>query len=157
MPYISEHCDHGFRNWLPAAGEVSNLARNYTIALRSRTHDTAASNAYVRDADRITAWSGRRAELRRRFDRYAEEWVAQTAHMSMLSKRILHPSYQRIIGLGSKALPLILNRLVSQPDHWFWALRSISGEDPVRPEDVGRFNAMRDAWIEWGRNRGLVR
>lgn len=98
-----------------------------------------------------------RANLRQRFDRYADEWRAQTAHTSVVARRIMHPSYQKIIGLGREALPLILDRLSSQPDHWFWALRSISDEDPVRPEDVGRFDAMRDAWIEWGRDRGLLR
>ena len=156
MPYVSERCDHGLGSWLPPAEEVSHLAHNYTIVHRNRMHHTAPANAYAYYADRVTARVDRRAESRRRFETYAEEWMTRTAHLSVLSKRVMHPSYQRIIGLGSAALPLILNQLLSQPDHWFWALRSISGEDPVRPEDVGKFDAMRDAWVEWGRNRGLI-
>jgi len=152
----SLHCDHG-SNWLPPADDVSNLARNYATMLPGRAHGAAAGNAYVPDAAaRFAAGADRRTELRRRFERYADEWRARTAHLSVLSQRVMHPSYQRIIGLGPEALPLIIERLVVQPDHWFWALSSISGEDPARPEDAGRFDAMRKAWIDWGRKRGLL-
>jgi hypothetical protein len=157
MSYVAERCVHRRGRWLPRTDAGSDLARNYTIMLRNRAHDAAAGNAYIDDAARLTPRADQRANLRQRFDRYADEWRAQTAHTSVLARRIMHPSYQKIIGLGREALPLILDRLSSQPDHWFWALRSISDEDPVRPEDVGRFDAMRDAWIEWGRDRGLVR
>lgn len=158
MPYVSGHCDHGLSSWFPRREETSNLARNYTIALRSHIRDTTtSSNAYMSYATRPAARTSRRAEIKKRFERYADDWKFQTAHESVMSRRVFHPSYLRIIGLGQEALPLILHRLSSQPDHWFWALQSISGEDPVRPEDAGRFDAMRDAWIAWGRNRGLVR
>lgn len=150
------YCDHG-SNWLPPADDVSNLARNYATMLPGRAHGAAAGNAYIPDAAaRFAARADHRTELRRRFERYADEWRARTAHLSVLSQRVMHPSYQRIIGLGPEALPLIIERLVVQPDHWFWALSSISGEDPARPEDAGRFDAMRKAWIDWGQKRGLL-
>lgn len=97
-------------------------------------------------------------DLRQRFEKYADEWRAQTAHFSVLSQRIMHPSYQMIIGLGPDALPLIIERLLTRPDHWFWALRSIAGEDedPVRREDVGKFAVMRAVWLHWGQRRGLI-
>ena len=157
MPYVVEHCDHARDKWLPPAEETPNLARDYTIALRGRRLGTTARGSYLRYRTRAAARIDPQAELRRLFNSYAEEWTTQTAHLSVLSQRIMHPSYQRIIGLGAQALPLIIERLMAHPDHWFWALSSISGEDPVRPEDAGRFGAMRDTWIDWGRGRGLVR
>jgi hypothetical protein len=39
--------------------------------------------------------------------------------------------------------------------HWFWALKAIAGVDPVAPEDRGRVEAMREAWLRWGREQGL--
>ena len=156
MPYVAEHCNHSRGRWFPVVEETSNLAHDYTVALRCRMRDTVAIGTYARHEDRPTR-TDHRAQLRQRFKRYADEWTAQTAHLSVLSQRVMHPSYQRIIGLGADALPLIIERLSTQPDHWFWALSSISGEDPVRPEDVGRFGVMRDTWIDWGRDRGLVR
>lgn len=152
-PYVSGQCGHGPGSWLPPADESSNLARDYAVKLWSRRLDAAE---YVHSPARVTASAGDRSELRRCFEKHADEWKTRTAHLSTLSQRIMHPSYQRIIGLGRDALPLIIERLSTHPDHWFWALRSISGEDPVRREDEGRFGAMRDAWIRWGRNRGLV-
>ena len=91
-----------------------------------------------------------------RFNDLAEEWASETAHHSMMSSIVLHKCYQEIIGMGRDVLPLILNRLAAEPNHWFWALRAISGEDPVPATDVGRFAAMRDAWLQWGRHRGLI-
>ena len=91
-----------------------------------------------------------------RFNDLAEKWASETAHHSLMSSIVLHKGYQEIIGLGRDALPLILRRLSTEPNHWFWALRAISGEDPVPADDVGNFDAMRKAWLQWARDRGLV-
>ncbi len=56
--------------------------------------------------------------------------------------------------MGVVAIPLILRDLRQQPDHWFWALRSITGENPIQPKDRGRVVKMAEAWLEWGRQRG---
>ena len=95
-------------------------------------------------------------DLEGRFNDLAEKWASETAHHSMMSSIVLHGSYQEIIGLGRDVLPLVLKRLSVQPNHWFWALRMISGEDPVPACDVGKIDAMRDAWLAWGRERDLV-
>ena len=55
--------------------------------------------------------------------------------------------------MGPTALPLILERLDSKGGHWFWALQHISGEDPISPEDAGNYEKMREAWLQWGRER----
>jgi hypothetical protein len=68
----------------------------------------------------------------------------------------MHPAYQEIIGMGRDALPLILFELERKVDHWFWALRSITGIDPVRPEHRGDLNAMAADWIRWGSNQGIL-
>lgn len=44
----------------------------------------------------------------------------------------MHPAYQRIIGLGPEVAPLLLRELERQPDHWFWALKALTGADPRR-------------------------
>jgi hypothetical protein len=45
-----------------------------------------------------------------------------------------HPAYQRIIEMGQPVMPLIFRELEREPDHWFWALQSITGENPVKLE-----------------------
>jgi hypothetical protein len=67
-----------------------------------------------------------------------------------------HPSYQRIIGLGKPVLGLLLEEIKARPDHWFWALQAITGEDPVPENEKGDLAKMSSRWIEWGREFGLV-
>ncbi len=82
------------------------------------------------------------------FSRLARTWKAETGHLSSVTKAAMHPAYQRIIGLGPAALPSILRELKEEPRQWFWALKAISGEDPVKPSDRGNVPKMREAWLE---------
>jgi len=91
-----------------------------------------------------------------RFDELADIWETETRCLSSATQIVLHPAYQQIIGMGPAVLPLILRRLRDSPQHWFWALRAITGEDPIEPQDVGKVSAMTDAWLHWARARAIV-
>jgi hypothetical protein len=65
-------------------------------------------------------------------------------------------SYQKIIGMGLEAVPLILEELGREPSQWFWALEAITDENPVPPEAAGKVRLMAKAWIQWGREHGLL-
>src|SRR3989440_6700403 len=94
------------------------------------------------------------AELARLFADLAQRWRRETVAHSVLQKKVLHPAYQRIIGLGPAVIPLILGELQREPSHWFWALNAITGEDPA---PVGStFEEAADAWLKWGRERGYL-
>ena len=88
------------------------------------------------------------------FNRLADEWRRDRPRGVDVANMVMHPSYQRIIGMGEDAIPLILNELDRQPDHWFWALHSITGADPVPEDYQGNISEMANAWIEWGRRDG---
>ena len=90
------------------------------------------------------------------FQALADEWLADTRYESRVQSMIVHPSYQRIVGMGERALPLILQRLERETDHWFPALQAIAGENPVPPEDAGNLDAMTRSWLQWGRRRRLL-
>ena len=90
-----------------------------------------------------------------RFAALAARWRTETAALSSVSQIALHPAYQEIIGLGRTATPLILREMQRQPGHWFRALRAITGEDPVRPEQRGSVPEMTAAWLQWGGARGF--
>jgi hypothetical protein len=80
--------------------------------------------------------------------------------MSSITDIATLPSYQKIIGLGEDAIPLILAELRQEgeePDQWFWALRALTEVDPVSPADRGNVIKMAQAWIAWGENLGYVR
>jgi hypothetical protein len=88
------------------------------------------------------------------FLQLAEQWRQETGMLSIVSKMSLHPAYQRIIGMGQPVVPLILRELEREPDHWFWALQSITGENPVLADRRGDLAQMAAAWLAWGKERG---
>ncbi len=88
------------------------------------------------------------------FTALADEWAKQTLLTSSIGEKAIHPAYQRIIGMGSPAMPLIIERLRARGEHWFWALMAISGENPVPPEDEGNIEAMTQSWLHWADQRG---
>jgi hypothetical protein len=100
--------------------------------------------------------SRRRDSRFERFQSLAQQWRAETQWLSSSTDSAMHPAYQAIIGLGEAALPLILEELRLRPEHWFWALKAISNEDPVVPRDRGSIQKMRQAWLRWGEAKGLV-
>jgi len=91
---------------------------------------------------------------RLRFDALAEQWRRESAHKATSLEMAMHPAYQQIIGMGRSALPLILEALARHPDHWFWALKAITCEDPVAEADRGDLNRMAQAWLVWGARNG---
>lgn len=56
--------------------------------------------------------------------------------------------------MGEAVVPFLLRELENKTGRWFWALKSITGEDPVPPEYRGKTEEMIRAWLEWGKQRG---
>ena len=103
----------------------------------------------------LPAWNTR-ARRRDRFLDLARRWRHDTRWLSSTTEISLHPAYQEIIGMGPDALPFILEELRDSSDHWFWALKAISSEDPVPPSARGSVKHMTSAWLRWGRAKNLI-
>jgi hypothetical protein len=88
------------------------------------------------------------------FNGLANEWHDETAHLSSTHQIAMHHAYQRIIGMGDPAVPLILNDLRTRGGHWFWALGAITNASPGHTP--GDLLEARDAWIDWGKRRGYL-
>ena len=91
-----------------------------------------------------------------RFQYLKEKWKNGTAFYSSVSDIAMHPDYQQIIGMGTVAIYFILREMKENPDQWFWALKAITGEDPVKSEDRGDVKAMTKAWIKWGKENNYL-
>jgi len=100
--------------------------------------------------------SSARLDLDDELSALARAWRDARGATSSSLKAAMHPAYQRIIGKGSAAVPFLLRQLRERPDHWFWALMAITGEDPVAPEQRGNLPQMADAWLAWGEAEGYV-
>jgi hypothetical protein len=101
----------------------------------------------------LETWQTTEEELAR-FHSLAQLWKKETAHLSNMAKKALHPAYQEIIGMGKEAIPLLLAELKREPDDWFWALHALTGAEPVSPESRGNLRKMTQAWLQWGSEKG---
>ena len=95
-------------------------------------------------------------DLERRFHELVSEWRADVAPLSSSAARARHPAYRAIIALGPRVVQLLLRELQQRPNHWFAALRSLTGADPVPASDRGRIGAMTEAWVAWGKEHGYL-
>lgn len=89
------------------------------------------------------------------FETLRLRWHEEAGDTSSITKIVTCPSYQRIIGMGRAAVPLILRQMQTEaedPDHWSWALRSITGINPIPVEAAGDTVKIAEAWLAWGRS-----
>ena len=145
-------------NMTPA--ERAESARNAVLARWAK--EKAADNAGKQPSaelleEVIPLFSAKHENVEAEFNRLLNEWKAARRATSSSTAIAIHPSYQRIIGMGPPVLPLILRELGRELDHWFWALKAISGEDPVPLEHRGNFRRMGADWLRWGKEKGYVR
>jgi hypothetical protein len=94
--------------------------------------------------------------LEKTFRALADEWRQETGHLSSPTQIAMHKNYQRIIAAGPAALPYILRDLRDHGGQWYLALRAITRQSPVTPEMAGKSKEVRQAWLNWGREQGLI-
>lgn len=90
------------------------------------------------------------------FREHADKWERETAFLSATPMRVLHDSYQSIMAMGPKVVPILLSDLQKTQRHWFWALRHLTNIDPVPEKDKGNVDKMIAAWVEWGKREGKI-
>ena len=86
-------------------------------------------------------------DLKERFERLTTQWRESSRYLSNTAQIAMLAPYQRIIGMGLPAVPLILEELRREPDQWFWALEAITEEDPVPTEAKGKDVQMAQAFV----------
>jgi hypothetical protein len=97
-----------------------------------------------------------RTSVEMRFEDLSFEWQRTRNPFASGIENFVLPAYQQIIGLGPEAVPFLLRALATDPDGWYWALRAITGADPVPDQHLGDLNAMRRDWYDWAANNDFV-
>ncbi len=128
------------------------ITRGLEFDPRRLTEVVSRAYGVTPDIFRLRLPCGSLAALQKRFDLLAAEWKQQRGHSSKIATLVSVPAYQQIIGMGPRAVPLILRELQNRPDHWFTALEQITRQNPVDTNDRGRLSAMTEAWLAWGRD-----
>ena len=96
------------------------------------------------------------SSLEREFLKHVRRWRTDTVFLSSTTQIYFHPSYQRIIGLGKQVLPYLFRQWAQRDDDWFWALKCITGSDPVPRASWGDYAAAKKAWLRWAARRGFA-
>jgi hypothetical protein len=96
----------------------------------------------------------RETAQREEFLACSRQWKRETMTTSSLTDVATHPSYQRIIGLGPEVLPLVFADLRETGAPWFWALRALTGKNPVPADHRGNMKLTTHDWLEWAREHG---
>ena len=86
----------------------------------------------------------------------ADRWKRETAIISSITKKIKHPAYREIVGLGEAVVTDLLCELVEHPDHWFSALEEITGRNPVGEADRMDIKRATQAWLAWAHENGFA-
>ena len=85
-----------------------------------------------------------------------DKWKEETIFISSGTKIISNAAYTNIIDFGNIAIPWIIRELKRTNDHWFFALEKITGENPIKEENIGIVEKMKDDWINWATNKEYV-
>lgn len=93
------------------------------------------------------------SDIETRFRQLRAHWRADTLVLSDSKKIMEHPAMRAIIAMGEDVVPVILRDLRDDPSLLVWALAKIVGENPPFR---GNNEQMIKAWLQWGREKGLL-
>ena len=88
-------------------------------------------------------------DVEQSFSKQKEIWLSETKYLSSISEIVNNKAHQEIISMGNIAIPLIFKDLRESNNFWFYALKELTGENPVRPEHRGIIPAMKEDWLKW--------
>lgn len=99
-------------------------------------------------------------DLQKTFQELAKKWRDETMGSSSPLEKIANDNYLMIIKKGVQhkeiIVPMILKELNKDPDYWFEALRLITEENPVKPEEFNSYKLVTKAWLNWGKEKGYL-
>ena len=94
--------------------------------------------------------------LEEHFESLKHLWLEETKLSSNVFYTINHPAHLQIIKLGKAVVPLLLQDLKKNHNHWFYALNLITKCNPVEKDHIGRLDAMVGDWIQWGKSENYI-
>lgn len=94
--------------------------------------------------------------LKEYFESLKYLWLEETKYSSNIFLTTNHPAHLTMIKLGSQILPLLIEDLQNDSNHWFITLNKITGENPVSQEHIGNVDEMRQDWINWAQINNVI-
>jgi hypothetical protein len=98
--------------------------------------------------------------LEDRFCEQATRWQRETAHLSSPLQRMMHPSYQAILGMAAEhkqeIIRLMLQDMQKNRRDWILAWSYLTQVNPLNPRDAGKTDKLIEAWVKWGKEQRII-
>jgi hypothetical protein len=98
----------------------------------------------------------KKTTLEETFAQLVKTWHHNKEYTSSMSAITQDPAYLEIIDLGPAVVPLIFKEMQRKPDYWFVALRQLTGQNPVTPDQRGNLPKMTSSWLAWAKEQGFI-
>ncbi len=74
-----------------------------------------------------------------------------TAMHSSMRHTLKHPAYLELVGMGERIIPFLFHVATHHGADWtlLCLFAQLSGENPVPPEDAGKFYRIFMHWLKW--------
>jgi len=98
--------------------------------------------------------------LEQKFQEQASKWHKETQHLSSPGQKMMHPSYQAILGMANahrrEMISLMIRDMEQHRRPWFWALSYLAQDNPVSQSDAEKMDKVIKAWVDWGKAQRLL-
>lgn len=91
-------------------------------------------------------------DLKSTFESLKGKWIKEVGCQSSPSILYNNINYKKIISIGKKIIPILIEDLKSPIGDWFQALQDITGVDPIKEDNRGYVAKMIEDWENWYKN-----
>lgn len=99
---------------------------------------------------------GQPIDFKHTFRLLADRWYEETMNLSSIQRMQNNKNFQAIMSMRQFAIPHIFNEIATKGGHWYGALAELTGANPVKEENRGRIEKMKEDWLDWGKKNGWV-
>jgi hypothetical protein len=98
-------------------------------------------------------------ELFQMFKKLLQEWERDTAFHSSYNVIQNHPNNQKIVDLGNRVIPLLLEETRKSPDmKCHMSLKILTNVKlDVPKEHIGKTKEIARLWVNWGKEAGYIK
>jgi len=137
------------REWFDQQNSLRFTPRKTWMAMRAKLYQQGSYKS------RFTVRPGI-SDAAEKFSCLAQRWHRETAMLSLIRQKAMHPAYQKIIGMGREALPFIFQEMRNRRGDWFWALEAITEDEEQPPARHSNFKEATQVWLKWGEDNGYL-
>lgn len=88
-------------------------------------------------------------DLSNKFLNLKKKWISEVGYQSNPAILYDNSNYRNIINIGKKIVPFLIKDLNENNGDWLSALTDILGVNPVRKENEGNWDMMKEDWNKY--------